>query len=323
MSEGFVPLDGWGHEASPFHAGELDVQRRVGVAGKMASHGRRAIRSFMPEQHRTFFAQLPFLVAGTVDAAGQPWASMLTGAPGFVASPDDTTLTVGADPQPGDPFAAGLTPDAPIGLLGIELPTRRRNRANGFIRSTGPNGFTVRVLQSFGNCPKYIQTRTAEPAAPSIAAPRIGRELDAADRALLSMADTFFIATAHLGEDAGIAGGVDVSHRGGKPGFVRVEGNRLTIPDFTGNFYFNTLGNLAVEPRAGLLFPDFATGDLLQLAVTGEIIWDGPEVAEFQGAERLMRFTVTQVIRRPGALPFRWSTPDYSPALERTGVWNQ
>ncbi len=322
MSEGFVPLDGWGHEASPFHAGELEVQRRVGIADKMASHGRRAIRSFMPEQHRTFFAQLPFLVAGAVDPTGQPWASLLTGAPGFVASPDDTTLTVAADPQSGDPFATGLGPDAPVGLLGIELTTRRRNRANGFIRRSGPHGFTVRVLQSFGNCPKYIQVRTPEPVAPSSVAPQVADSLDEADRALIAGVDTFFIATAHLGEDAGLAGGVDVSHRGGKPGFVRVEGNRLTVPDFIGNFYFNTLGNLAVEPRAGLLFPDFATGDLLQLAVTGEVIWDGPEVARFEGAQRLMRFTVTQVVRRPGALPFRWSAPDYSPALERTGAWS-
>ncbi len=129
------------------------------------------------------------------------------------------------------------------------------------------------------------------------------------------------IATAHVAADAGIAGGVDVSHRGGEPGFVRIEGQRLTVPDFIGNFFFNTLGNLALDPRAGLLFPDFATGDLLYLAVTSEIVWDGPEVDRFDGAQRLMRFTVTRAIRLPGALPFRWSAPDYSPALDRIGGW--
>jgi predicted pyridoxine 5'-phosphate oxidase superfamily flavin-nucleotide-binding protein len=325
MSDTFTPLDGWGHEASPFHEGELAVQRRVGVAEKMASHGRRAIRSFMPDQHREFFTQLPFIVAGMVDPGGQPWASILTGPPGFLATPDDRTLTVAARPLPGDPLADLVVPDAPIGLLGIELPTRRRNRANGRIVRVDDGRFTVAVQQSFGNCPKYIQTRLPEPIEPPPvpAAPRRTTGLDERDRALVAAADTFFIATAHTAPDAGLAGGADVSHRGGRPGFVKVEGNRLTAPDFVGNFYFNTLGNLAVEPRAGLLFPDFATGDLLYLAVTGEIVWDGPEVEAFVGAQRLTRFDVREAIRLPGALPFRWSAPDYSPVLERTGVWQE
>ena len=63
----------------------------------------------------------------------------------------------------------------------------------------------------------------------------------------------------------GAAYGADISHRGGRPGFVRVDGDVLTIPDFRGNRYFNTLGNLIAEPRASLLFVDFETGDLLQL----------------------------------------------------------
>ena len=322
MSESFVPLDGWGRAESPFHAGEIAIQRRAGVADKMAPHGRRAIRSFMPEQHRLFFAQLPFLVAGTVDRTGQPWATILTGRPGFVATPDDRTLTIGAGPRPGDPAAEGLAAGAPIGLLGIELPTRRRNRANGVVTALAPDGFTVAVWQSFGNCPKYIQARLPEPVEPgSVAPPEEAGELSERDRALIASADTFFLATAHTAAEAGFAGGADVSHRGGKPGFVRVDGNRLTVPDFVGNFLFNTLGNLLIEPRAGLLFPDFATGDLLYLAATGEMIWDGPEVERFQGAERLTRFDVTRVVRLPGALPFRWSAPNYSPVLERTGSW--
>ena len=324
MSDTFVALDGWGRAETPFHPGELAIQHRVGIADKMDRAGRRAIRPFMPDQYRDFFAQLPFLIAGTVDRDGQPWASILTGRPGFLATPDDRTLTIAARPLPGDPLAANLMPAAPIGLLGLEPPTRRRNRANGIVRQVGDSGFTVAIQQSFGNCPKYIQARQPEPidAVAGAAAPRISEGLDAVDRTLIGRADTFFIATAHMAPAAGGTGGVDVSHRGGKPGFVRVEGDRLTVPDFIGNFFFNTLGNLAVEPRAGLLFPDFATGDLLYLAVTGEIVWDGPEVERFDGAQRLMRLTVTRAIRLAGALPFRWSAPEYSPSLERTGTWD-
>jgi predicted pyridoxine 5'-phosphate oxidase superfamily flavin-nucleotide-binding protein len=125
-----------------------------------------------------------------------------------------------------------------------------------------------------------------------------------------------------IAEQAGRAGGVDVSHRGGKPGFVRVEADgTLTVPDFVGNYFFNTLGNLVVNPRAGLLFVDFDTGDLLYLAVTAEIIWDGPEVDSFAGAQRLMRFKVQSMRLVESSLPLRWGEAELSPALEATGAW--
>ncbi|MDB5359592.1 MAG: hypothetical protein JWO51_889 [Rhodospirillales bacterium] len=318
-----MPPTGWDREESPFHAGELAIQRRLGIDEKMDRAGRRSIRTYMPDQHREFFAQLPFILAGTVDPDGQPWASILTGRPGFLATPDDRTLTIAARPLPGDP--ATLVPGAAIGLLGIEPPTRRRNRANGTVTRADADGITVAIRQSFGNCPKYIQARTPEPfePAPGMVPPRESAGLDDADRARIAAADTFFIATAHAAAEAGAAGGADVSHRGGKPGFVRVEGDRLTFPDFVGNFLFNTLGNLALEPRAGLLIPDYATGDLLYLAARAEIIWDGPEVDAWEGAQRLVRLDVTRAIRLAGALPFRWSAPEYSPALERTGIWQK
>ena len=137
-------------------------------------------------------------------------------------------------------------------------------------------------------------------------------------------ADTFFIATAHpqAAQSRSAAQGVDVSHRGGKPGFVRVDGEgMLTAPDFRGNFFFNTLGNIAVNPRAGLLFMDFDNGDLLYLAVRAGIVADGPEVAAFAGAQRLLRFEVEQVRRAQAALPLRWGAAQLSPLLLKTGDW--
>jgi len=80
----------------------------------------------------------------------------------------------------------------------------------------------------------------------------------------------------------------------------------LTIPDYRGNRYFNTLGNLVSQPRAALVFVDFARGDLLQLQGTTEILWDGPEVRTLDGAERLWRFRVEQGWRRRGGLALRW-----------------
>lgn len=309
-----------------FHEGERAVQERVGpgIREKLAEIGPRVIRDFMPDQHREFFGQLPFVAAGTVDAKGQPWASVLAAPPGFIQSPDAYTLQLKVQALAGDPLQNTLEDGAPIGLLGLEPHTRRRNRMNGVVQGMGDAGFAVRVEQSFGNCPKYIQAR--EPVYSATGGGQVavheGHVLDAAARSLIERADTLFIATSYAGNQAGRAGGVDVSHRGGKPGFVRVEGDAtLTVPDFIGNFFFNTLGNIAVNPRAGLLFIDFDSGDLLYLAVTADIIWDGAELRAFEGAQRLLRFHVTVMRRLEAALPLRWGPVSLSPVLAATGQW--
>ena len=316
---------------STFHDGERTVQERVGVAGRMAQLGPRVIRDFMPDQHREFFAQLPFVLVGTVDAAGQPWASVLAAPPGFIESPDPSTLIIQAKPLAGDPLLETLAEGTEIGLLGLEPHTRRRNRMNGVVQGVHATGFEVKLEQSFGNCPKYIQAR--EPVflpGPPAKTPVIhqGEQLDEAARSMIKNADTLFIATAYPAEnglqntDGDPAHGVDVSHRGGKPGFVRVDPDgTLTVPDFTGNFFFNTLGNIAANPRAGLLFIDFETGDLLYLAVSAEIVWDGAELRGFEGAQRLLNFKVLAMRRVEASLPLRWGTAELSPALAGTGGW--
>ncbi|ALK34532.1 Pyridoxamine 5'-phosphate oxidase family protein [Burkholderia plantarii] len=309
--------------ASPFHAGELAVQRRAGVAEHADVAGRIGIRGFMPEQHRTFFAQLPWFIVGGVDAGGQPWATLRAGEPGFVAAPDPVTLRVAGGALRDDPLADAWRPGAPFGGLGIELPTRRRNRVNGTVAALDGAVLSVAVTQSFGNCPKYIQRRAPEPVAPAWPAVPLRRAsaLDEADRALIARADTFFVASANLDPDAHHARGVDVSHRGGLPGFVRVDDARtLTVPDYSGNRYFNTLGNFVSNPRAGLLFVDFESGDLLYVAARAEIVWDGPDLAAFEGAQRLVRFRLSEVRRSEAALPFRWSAAEYAPQFTRAGA---
>ena len=288
-----------------FHDGEQRMQARDGLQQRMAEIGPRVIRDRMPDQHRNFFTQLPFLVVGVVDAQGQPWASVLAAEPGFVQSPDDTRLDIAALPSSQDPLQAALRPGAAIGLLGIEPHTRRRNRANGVVERVDGVGFSVRVTQSFGNCPKYIQPRKAEfaPRSRALLAPAEHADaLDAEAMRFISQADTFYIATAHPGSAANAAvrsHGVDVSHRGGPAGFVQVHDDRaLSVPDFAGNFFFNTLGNLLLNPRAGLVFIDTVRGDLLYLAVEVRI--------EEDGARRLLQMRVTRMLRLRGALSLRW-----------------
>lgn len=302
-----------------FHAGERALQAEDGVRDQLALLGTRVIRDHMPQQHRDFFAQLPFLVLGSVDAQGHPWANVLAGAPGFVQAPDARMLRVDALPAADDPLATALSPGAPLGVLGIELPTRRRNRMNGTVSALDPAGFTIAVQQSFGNCPRYIQTRT--PMAVPVAARPAPEQLTGLDDEALRLiagADTFFISTAHPAARHGAARneGVDVSHRGGAPGFVLPLGEgELAVPDFDGNRFFNTLGNLLLQPTAGLLFIDFERGDLLHVQVRGHIETDGAVMARMPPVERWLRFEVTGALRRRAALPLRWGPAALSPYL--------
>jgi predicted pyridoxine 5'-phosphate oxidase superfamily flavin-nucleotide-binding protein len=306
-----------------WHAGEVAIQRTVGVAERMARHASSIVHDHLPQQHRNFYPQLPFVLLGSVDARGDAWATMRAGDPGFVHSPDPALLRVETPRDPSDPAEEGLDDGDSIALLGIELSTRRRNRANGSIRRSSADQFDIRVEQAFGNCPKYIQVRDFEfvrdPRIPPQQSAQHLARIDERAHALITGTDTFFV-TSYVDLDHGRQ--VDVSHRGGKSGFVRLDdAGVLTIPDFTGNRLFNSLGNMLANPRAGLVFVDFDTGDQLQLTGDAQVILDSPETATFLGAERFWRFTPRRVVYRANALPLRWNLLEWSPNSLATGDW--
>ncbi|MFP3926337.1 pyridoxamine 5'-phosphate oxidase family protein [Pseudomonas sp. W5-36] len=313
--------------ASPWHSGERALQAKVGVAERMETLGKRVIRDYMPDQHREFYEHLPYLIIGAVDPEGWPWASLLDAQSGFIQSPDARRLDIARRPDAEDPAGAGFAPGAAVGMLGIDLHSRRRNRLNGHIRDVWENGFSVSVEHSYGNCPQYIQLRALKqvPLKAVAERPPVQRltALDDAAIATIRGADTFFVASYVDLEGAQPHRSVDVSHRGGQTGFVRVDGDVLTIPDFAGNLFFNTLGNFQLNPKAGLLFVDFQTGELLQVAGTVTLVLEGPEIAAFQGAERLWQVRVEQVVRRPAALRSRWAFQGWSPNSLMTGDWQQ
>jgi predicted pyridoxine 5'-phosphate oxidase superfamily flavin-nucleotide-binding protein len=246
------------------------------------------------------------------------------GQAGFISILSDRLVQVTAKPLTGDPLGVNLKPGADIALLGIELSTRRRNRINGRMIEVDQDRFVIQVQQAFGNCPQYIQARSVDFTAAPPESPPVPSfsSFTEAERAIIRQADTFFIATSYQSDSAGAASGVDISHRGGKPGFVRIDNPRtLTIPDFSGNGHFNTFGNLAMNPRAGLLFIDFAQRNLLYLTGRAEVIWEGSEISTYAGAERLLRFNLERGDRVEGSLPLRWSAPEFSPFLQPMGVW--
>ncbi|MHC1551558.1 2Fe-2S iron-sulfur cluster-binding protein [Phyllobacterium sp. K27] len=312
---------------SPWHQGEKELQNVVGVLEKMDDIGRRFVRTRLIEQHRNFYPQLPFVVVGTVDDNGDPWATFLAGRLGFMRAIDEHTLNIAALRDPNDPAVRGMNDGDAIGILGIELHTRRRNRLNGIVSNGTDTQIDLQVVHSFGNCPRYIQYRdyqfVRDPAIEFHTMVEVLDGLYEEAKDLILKADTFFVASY-----AEVDGNrqVDVSHRGGKPGFVRIgPDGLLTIPDFNGNLFFNTLGNIVLNGRAGLVFANFHTGEVLQMSGRAEVILDSPEIAAFQGAERLWNFRPERIFRRREALALRWATREdgVSPFSTMTGDWDQ
>lgn len=314
-------------EPSPFHPGEQAAQQRLGVREQMERFGSRVIRDYLPGQHRDFYRQLPFVLVGHGDKDGWPWASILFNKPGFITSSDAKTLDINTLPVLGDPLAEALAPGTRLGLLGIELATRRRNRLAGHIVAGADKRIRVAIDQSFGNCPQYIQSRgltqVDAAAMPEIRLEDIA-ELDDRSREMIQQSDTFFVASFVDNGSGEASQGADVSHRGGRPGFIRVDNaNTLTIPDYHGNNHFNTLGNFIENPRAGLLFIDFEHGHLLTLTGTVEILWDADEAEHFEGAQRLWQFRVDHGRWINNALPLRWQLDEYSPNTLLSGTWDE
>jgi predicted pyridoxine 5'-phosphate oxidase superfamily flavin-nucleotide-binding protein len=267
----------------------------------------RGIRPGLPRGTDRFLARQRLAVASSLDARGRVWASLLTGPPGFIQAIDTQLLRLAARPALGDPLADDLGARSELGLLILDPTTRQRMRFNGrgMLRE---DGLFLLVEQAYGNCQKYIQLRQPErDAETGVAEPgRIQAALDERQRSTVAHADTFFIASFHP------QGGADASHRGGRPGFVRVLGHdRLAFDDYPGNGMFNTLGNLAGHPQAGLLFLDFEIGDVLQLTGRARVEADFSTVVE-----------IDEVRETRGASPLRYRLVEPSPSnppLSRDG----
>ncbi|PFG65094.1 hypothetical protein AXZ77_3745 [Thioclava sp. ES.031] len=280
-----------------FHAGERAVQDRVGVPANWRQRAARAIRAEMSAQQQAFFESLPVLFVGLRDMQGRPWATVCPLPTGAQAT--RTRLTARTRPVLSQSLGLDLRPGSKAAVLGLDFATRLRNRVNGAVTAAAEEGLSIAVEQSYSNCPKYIRTREIRPP-PAPFPPADGRRIaidDAAAQRLLSSADTFFIATY-------AEGGADISHRGGLPGVLRQNADgSLSFPDYAGNRYFNTLGNIEVCDRAGLFIPDFATGEAILLTGRARIDWSSARAAEFEWAERVVEIYAEDVWYVRHALP--------------------
>jgi hypothetical protein len=291
-----------------YHGGEIEVQTRA-RGRHQAEQLADMILPFLPPAANGFVSHQRLAVVGSGDFEGDIWASALIAEPGFLTIPDESTLRIVPSIHEDDPLWGNVRRNSETGVLILDSASRRRLRINGKAQVTDV-GLLVKPRQVYTNCTKYIQKRVpAENAQPDVRRSTRATALSHDQQAWIARADTFFLATQHPSE------GADASHRGGMPGFVQAPNpSQIEWPDYAGNNMFQSLGNLTISPRAGLLFVDFEAGRTLQLSGAAEILWDPEYARKFAGAKRVLQFSVEQVIETEAAFSQRWKLLEYSPA---------
>lgn len=297
-----------------YHAGEIAVQERTANRSVAQRRG-GMIGDRLVEAARAFLGRQGVSAVAAAGPDGTLWASLWCGVPGFlrdnehgdrveVVSGLDRTLAV-------DPVRAVVGMGAPLGMLVIDFATRQRLRINGIISRLDATGLELRVRETFGNCIKYIQRRhrADHAAVADIACVENGRVFDDIRRDFIARTDTLFVASIHPER------GLDVSHRGGQPGFVRMEDERtLRIPDYPGNGMFQTLGNFEVDTRAGLALIDFERRRVLSLTGNARAVFGTEDPRHLTGGTgRYWSFTVDRWVEHSLPPTMTWTLIERSP----------
>jgi predicted pyridoxine 5'-phosphate oxidase superfamily flavin-nucleotide-binding protein len=298
----------------PFHEGELAVQERAGERDVAKRNG-VGISSRIQPGALAFLARQRLLALTISGDDGHLWTTVWCGEPGFVTSADGQRVSI----RPGlmttstdDPVLRGLAIGRDVGVLAIELASRRRLRINGTIETISADEVRIVVRESVPNCPKYIQRRqpldfsTGEASPPSSES---GYRVDDERRALVERADTAFVGSLHPTH------GVDASHRGGAPGFIRVvDTTTLRVPDYRGNGMFMTLGNFAIDSRASLAVLDFERGRVVSFSGSARLHFEVENALQPTGGTgRYWDFTVREWVQCDLPSAVRWELLDASP----------
>jgi predicted pyridoxine 5'-phosphate oxidase superfamily flavin-nucleotide-binding protein len=299
--------------AGPFHDGEIAVQARAGERD-MAERVGAGIGSRIMPGALGFLVRQRLLAVACAGDAGAMWVSAWPGQPGFVSSEDGGRVRISRalmTASAGDPVLPRLAAGRDVGMLAIELPTRRRLRINGTVDTISEDEIVVVVRESVANCPKYIQRREPRDADGSATVTPVvsGGSLDASRRALVERVDTVFVGSVHSSR------GVDASHRGGAPGFIRVVGeNTLRVPDYRGNGMFMTLGNIEADPRASLVAVDFDRRLAVSFSGSARLRFGAEDPAQPTGGTgRYWELTVGEWTQFGFAPAIEWTLVDRSP----------
>jgi len=194
-------------------------------------------------------------------------------------------------------------------LMADESPTDATSNIDFTTGQRGRMGnaqLVYHVTQSLGNCPKYLNKKTIKSyqgAKPHLVSDSPLLSSEAISH--IHAADLFFVASRGP-ED------MDCNHRGGLPGFLRVQpqtvstpASVLVWPEYSGNNLYQTLGNITTNPSVGLVVPNFTNGNVLYLTGNAEILIDTAATSIIQKTKLAVRFTITAARFVHDGLAFR------------------
>lgn len=295
-----------------FHPGELIVQKLAGEVD-VAERNSKLISETILGGAIPFIEKQFMVVLASIDNKGSAWSSIIYGKPGFVyASSEDYVQINLTERDVSDPFWSNISCNPEIGMLFIDLGSRRRYRINGVVEKIEEGGgFSMAVREAFPNCPRYIQKRQLQNIGDKFATEDVVHGVLINDKveSIILNADTLFVATANP------QSGADASHRGGEPGFVQIiKSNTIRIPDFNGNSLFNTLGNIETNPYTGICIPDFQGQKLLQLTGKAQTLWNQDDPYNLTGGtKRFLAFEIDSWILRHVPQYLEWELLETSP----------
>ncbi|CAG8951235.1 hypothetical protein HYFRA_00007982 [Hymenoscyphus fraxineus] len=317
------------YEEFPFHDGEKTMHKLLQIPMRD-----NPTQPFLTPYAANTLTRSPILALGALDSKGRHWTSLWGGEAGF--SRPVAQGVIGMKTiinQSYDPVAEILLEGRHdgevvkaegagkmVGMLAIDLETRSRVKLYGRMVAGALQGteegighvqLVVKIEQSLGNCPKYLNKKHILPSIPQPKLVTSELPLPQAALDLVSKSDLFFISSSNQEAD------MDTNHRGGPAGFVRIlqteKGTSLVYPEYSGNRLYQTLGNLITTPQAGLVFPDFETGDVLYVTGNTEIL-AGKSAAELISHTNLaVKVNIEAVRFVANGLGFRGEVGEYSP----------
>ncbi len=299
-----------------YHEGEKLIQTKARERNEAEQNG-RLITDKIIKGAINFIEQQPMAIVSSADDHANIWTSLLIGDYGFVSVLAQDKISFNKEKiysDNKDIFFKNIINNDQIGILFIELKTRKRFRINGTAKDL-PNSIVIDVQEAYPNCPKYIQQRIFS-IPENFNKPEViktsGKELSNELQKWIISSDTLFVGSQSSDKN------MDASHRGGYPGFVEIlDDKTLKIPDYQGNSMYNTLGNFVQNPNSGILFIDFKKGKTLQLIGKSEIIFDQTSIEDTiktTGTGRYWLFILSEWMVTTNHHSVNWEFMNYSPS---------
>ena len=327
-------------QAMDWHEGEKKMHRLTRVEQQD-----NPTSPFLTPRAAHLIQRFPLMAVGTLDGENRPWCTVWGGETPMSQTVAQsiigirTNVDASFDPvveaiwqgKDGGEVVKEEAPGRMISALSISLEDRNRVKLAGRMVAgaltahtsndeeetesensshqkgkVGQIQLVVKIEQSLGNCPKYLNKNTITPAIPSPVLASTATYLTAEAIDLISKADFFFISSVHAHSD------MDCNYRGGPAGFLRISQptllsspTTLIWPEYSGNNLYQTLGNLSSTPLAGIVIPDLTTGSVLYITGT-TTLHHGPSARALLAKSNLaVSLTVTGARLVRTGLPFR------------------